>query len=364
MRSFYLLLFFVCLPWQSAHGAVDIALRGLDPVRLEDIYQQDGDPYIAVADAINAVGLSGHWDAIEHVFKIRTPRGWAEISPASDYLKLGDTYFPLQEKPRFIDGRLRVTDNFVLNQLAQMTGRPIYFNNLDPDLDNLPEKKESGLERFFSFLLQKKKPVAGPLLRAVAIDPGHGGLDTGVIAAAGLKEKQLNLELAEKLGKKLKMRLGVPIHLSRDGDYEVSLEQRLQTASREDVDIWLRFHAQAAFADDLSGVSLFVRPAEGQVLAGGERIDAPADESRQLAEALALKLRENQIRVNGIFSTSRLSLGRGNLPTVQLEVGYLSNPQDVRQLQQAEYQTRLVQALYLGIRTYAESSREKSDDNK
>lgn len=358
---FFIFLFCLFLPLHTAFAAVDIALRGKDPVRLEDVYQQNGIPYIAIEDALGAVGLSGHWNPIAHKFRIKTKYGWAEISPASGFMKIGGEYYPMKEKPRFIDGRLRVTDSFILNQLAQLTGRSIYFRNLDPNTDSSPAKESSGLDKFFAFLLNKKVSKSGPLIRAVAIDPGHGGLDTGVIASSGYKEKQLNLEIAEKLAKQLKMKLGIPIYLSRDGDYELTMEQRLQSASKDDVDIWLLLHAQASFSPATKGVSLFVRPdAIGQVTAE-KGVEKPLSDSMKLAYELARALRKKSIEVRGIYPSSRLSLGRGNLPTVQIEMGYLSNPEELQLLQSSKYQDQIVQALYAGIHRYAKKSKGKNN---
>lgn len=342
-------------------AAVDMALRGQDPVRLEDVYQQDGRSYVAIEEALDVAGLSGHWNSIDHVFRIRTPRGWAEISPASSFLKLGEDYYPLQDKPRFIDGRLRVSGNFVLNQLAMLAGQPIYFNNLDPQQDRRADDESDGLEKFFAFLLNRQTDDQDAPLRAVAIDPGHGGLDTGVIAASGFKEKTLTLELAEQLAKRLKMRLGIPIYLSRDGDYEASREQRLRNASREDVDLWLLVHAQAAFSPEIQGVSLFIRPEEAPPTVAEAPASIPRDSnSRRLAQTLAEALREADIAVQGIYPTARLSLGQGNLPTVQVEVGYLSHPRELELLRDQAYQDHLVQALFAGIDRYARMSQEQS----
>ncbi len=360
MRLFLLLLFcFLSSP--SAFAAVDIVLRGHEPVRIEDVYQQNGQPYVAIEDALSAVGLSGYWDSIRHVFRIKTPRGWAEISPASGYFELGDEFYPLKDKPRFIDGRLRVTEHFIINQLAQLTGRSIYLRNLDPDQDTAPPPKR-GLERFFAFLLNKKNPHQGPLIRAVAIDPGHGGLDAGVIAPSGYKEKELNLEIAEKLAKKIKMRLGIPVYLSRDADYELTPEQRRQAAAREDVDLWILVHAQSSFSAAINGVTLFVRPEEIDRAADRKEIaaDTPS-ESLLLAEQLVKQLRAADIVVRGIFPSSRLSLGRGNLPTVQIELGYLSHPPELERLRNSDYQNQLVQALYDGIRDFAQENKEQTD---
>ncbi len=353
------------LTCQTAIAAVDIALRGKDPVRLEDVYQQNGTPYIAIEDALAAVGLTGSWDSINHKYRIKSKYGWAEISPASSYLKLRGEFYPLKEKPRFIDGRLRVTDSFILNQLAQLTGRSIYFRNLDPDTDNMQVKETSTLDKLFAFLLNKKVNKGDALIRAVAIDPGHGGLDTGVIAPSGYKEKQLNLEVAEKLAKQLKMKLGIPVYLSRDGDYELTTEQRLQTAAKEGVDIWLLIHAQSAFSSDQHGVSLFIRPEEVKpVVTSTENSQESESDSLLLARNISLALREASIDVRGIFSSSRLSLGRGDLPTVQIELGFLNNPAELQSLQSREYQETLVKALYSGIATYAKQARKKKNESE
>ncbi|MDX2495126.1 MAG: N-acetylmuramoyl-L-alanine amidase [Desulfuromusa sp.] len=359
MRFFIILLCFF-LPLQSALAAVDIGLRGKKPVRLEDVYQQDGVPYIAIEDALDVVGLTGHWNSISHSFQIKSKRGRAEISPASGFMKISGEHYPMQDKPRFIDGRLRVTDSFILNQLAQLTGQSIYFRNLDPATNSAPAKQSNNLEKLFSFLLNKKTSKNGSLMNAVAIDPGHGGLDTGVIAPSGYKEKQLNLAVAEKLAKQLKMKLGIPIYLSRDGDYELTMEQRLQSASKEDVDAWILLHAQAAFSTELNGVTLFIRAEEMTKNVSEENVVKPVKRgSLLLANNLALALRESAIKVRGIYPSSRLSLGRGNLPTVQIELGFLSNPEELQKLQSVDYQNKIVQALYTGIRNYAKQSKEK-----
>lgn len=345
---------------QPLCAAVDIAPRGKDPVRLEDVYQQDSKPYVAIDDILPAVGLSGHWNSVRHVYRIRTRRGWAEISPASEFLKLSEQYYPLNDKPRFIDGRLRVTDAFILNQLPMLVGSPIYFRNLDPGTDNLADRDTNAFEQLFAFLLNKKVGRSGPLIRAVAIDPGHGGLDTGVIASNGFKEKQVNLQVANRLGRQLKMKLGIPIYQSRDGDYELTLEQRLKPASEENVDAWLLLHAQAAISPEPHGVCLFIRP-DASLITDADPETQPAAQpsaSLRLANALALSLRQAGIQVNGIYPSALLSLGRGELPTVQIELGYLSHPQELEKLQNDEYQDQLALALYQGVRHYAEESKE------
>ncbi len=360
-----LIPFMICLLlWcQPVFAAVDLGVRGKDPVRLEDVYHRDGIPFVAIDDVLPAVGLSGYWDDIKHIYRIRTSRGWAEISPASGYLKLGGVFYPIKDKPRFIDGRLRVTDSFVQNQLAQLAGRSIYFRNLDPQVNSQPQPDEGSIDRLFSFLLRRKPENNGPLIRAVAVDPGHGGLDTGVLGQSGVKEKQLNLEIARKIAKQIKMKLGIPVYLSRDGDYDLSMKQRLEAASRDDVDVWVLVHAEASFSPSVFGANLFIRPGQS---ADQTAEDAPQQpgHSLMLADEIALALRQRGVRVNGIYPSSRLSLGQGELPTVLLEVGYLSHSEERQQLQDAEYQNQISEAVYDGIRQYATLVKEQENETK
>ncbi len=325
---------------------IELAPKGKQPQRLTDVYLMHGLSYVALDDVLDAVSLRGHWNSVTHVYRIRTANGWAELSPGRQNLKIGNDFFPLKEKPRFIDGRLRVSENFIRNQLSMLINRPIYYRNLNPvTVQN--EGDDNTLDRLFSFLLRKKKIVAGPKLRGVAIDVGHGGLDTGVIAADGYKEKDATLALSARLSKILKMKLGIPVHLSRDDDYELTPEQRLEPVAHEDVDAWLLLHAQGSFTEAAEGVVLFVRSSADNLNEG------PLDASRQLAEELKAALEESDVPVVGIFTSPLVPLGQGGLPTVLLELGYLTNPVDLQRLRSSYGQQQLAQALYTGLKKFS-----------
>lgn len=327
---------------------VELAPKGKPPLLLTDVYQLQGLSYVAVDDMLDAVSLRGHWDSVKHVYRIRTARGWAELSPGRQNLKIGTNFYPLKEKPRFIDGRLRVSENFLLSQLSMLIDRPIYYRNLNP-----AEVEQGGddttLDRLFSFLLRKKHVSGSPRLRGVAIDAGHGGLDTGVIAPDGFKEKQATLSLASHLSKLLKMNLGIPIFFSRDDDYELTPEQRLEPVTHDEVDVWLLLHAQGSFSDEAKGVVLFVRNP------GDLSATKNLDDSRKLAEELSATLVEAGVPVVGIFSSPLVPLGQGTLPTVLLELGYLTNSEDLLRLRSPEGQKQLSQALYLGLKNFSQN---------
>ena len=152
------------------------------------------------------------------------------------------------------------------------------------------------------------------------------------------------------------MRLGTPVYLTRDGDYALSAEQRLAAAARPDVDALILLHAQGALTPEPRGVTLFVRAQEegeqGEVIRG-------EGGSMRLARHLAESLRTGGVEVVGIQRISSPLLGRGDLPTVLVELGFLSNPEDRLLLTDPSGQDGLAEALYAGLKNFAEQERKE-----
>lgn len=336
----------------TAQATVELALQGTEPVAIADVYLQEKVPFLALDDVLPALGLSGSWDSVAHIYRIETPRGPAIISPGSQYLRLGGRMIAIEHQPRFIDGRLRISEDFLLANLAPLLGHPIYYRNLNP-VTSESSSGESAIDRLFDFILQKKDEPDAPALRGVAIDPGHGGQDTGALGD-GVKEKSVTLETARNLEKQLKMHLGIPVFMTRDGDYAATAEQRHEAAAQPDADIFLLLHAQSSFSPAARGVMLYIRPQE-KAAADPATVDHG---SILLARSLAKALGDAGLPVRGIVRAPLLPLGRGNLPTVLIELGYLSNPDERRELTSAEGQVRLAQALFAGVRAFADSQKE------
>ena len=337
-----------------ARATVELARQGEPPQAINEVYLQDGVDFLALDDVLPAVGLSGSWDSVRHVYTIVTPAGKATLFPGGHYLNLGDRFIPLSRPARFIDGRLRIPEDFVTGPLAQLLGGNVYYRNLQPP--TATSEEQSPIDRLFAFLLQKKQSSQGPALRAVAIDPGHGGQDPGAIGD-GLKEKDLNLALAKDLEKEIKMQLGIPVYLTRDADYAPSPEQRLKAAEHPDVDALLQLHAQAALAPSPSGVMLFVRPVDER---DGQVLPASGAGSMRLARDLETALRQAGIPVAGVYAEPLLPLGRGDLPTVLVEAGYLSNPADRARLDDPAARQTLADALFAGLKAFSQEKVEKS----
>ena len=342
MRNICFALRFVSVFISQALASIEITLQGEPPVVIDEIYHRDGLVYIPIDDLLPAVGLDGVWDAVDHVYRIKSVRGTAIISPGSRFLRIGEQYIPLQEKPRFIDNRLRVTETFVLKHLNSLTSEQILYRNLDPNMQQTVND-DSALDRLFSFMLQKKKTSNTAVLRAVAIDPGHGGHDPGSIGLDGLKEKDITLTVAQHLQKIVKMNLGIPVYLSRDADYGLTLQEHLKPATEPEVDALLLLHAQVSLSSEASGIYLYIRNDEESKSDG---------ESLRLANALADALRNEGLMVQAVVEAPLLPLGRGNLPTVLIEMGYLSHPEESLLLSRDEGQVRLATGLFNGLEIF------------
>lgn len=343
VRTIFLLLLLLST-FSVAEGAVQLALEGRSPVTITEVYHRDGVAYLAVEEVLPVLGLSGSWDSVKHVYSIKTPRGRAQMSPGSQFLRLGSQLQPLATPPSFIDGRLRVDESFVAIHLPALLNLSVYYRNLDPSVEQLPTR--SSIDRLFSFLLRKQKPAGVKGLRAVAIDPAHGGADPGSMGPKGLKEKEVALAVAQGLQKRFKMRLGLPVYLSRDADYSMTAAQRFAAVNNPEVDALILLHAQASLSESARGAVLFIRPQEQQSANEG-------GDSMALAIQLSQALSRAGVQVAAIERAPLLPLGQGDLPTVLVELGYLSNPADRELLGQSAGQERLAEALYHGLKAFA-----------
>ena len=345
LQLFSLTLAFLALAL-PANAYVEVGRPGEMPLVIEDVYLREGTAFVSITDILTALELEGEWDSVAHVYSIRTPHGWAVISPGSQFLKLGDNFIPVAHRPRFIDGKLRISEAFLLRQLAPLLTEPIYYRNHNP-----PEttQGEDPLDRLFAFLLRKKEPVADGSKWVVSIDPGHGGEDSGALGLNGSKEKVVTLAVSQRLEKLLKMHQDAPVVLTRDGDYALDMERRLEVVAEGQADVMLSLHAQSFFSAETSGVNLYVQPQTERDVPDGVVVE---NSSLQLAEILQKKLKKSGFAVHGIKELPVYPLGRGDLPRVMVEMGSLTNANDLTMLEDPLRQQDFARALFDGLQAF------------
>lgn len=218
-------------------------------------------------------------------------------------------------------------------------------------------------------------PAFGPAAAAIhtiAVDAGHGGDDDGVRGAGGTKEKDLTLAVARRLKAAIESRLGIRVLLTRDEDRSVAVDERTSLANNNKADLFISLHANASLRKGVTGATIFSavfpRDAEEQARAsvaperlptfGGGLRDielVPWDlaQFRHLDQSSAFAgILEEQLH-NRVPLSPRARdaaplrvLESANMPAVLIEMGFLSNPDQEKQLAGAEFQAALVQALY------------------
>lgn len=338
-----------------AAAAIEIRRPDSSPAIIQDVYQRDGVAFVAIDEVLGILGHPGQWDNVAHLYRFDTPKGPAVISPGSSYLRVGDRAVELAHRPRFIDGKLRVSEPSLAEQFLPLFDAAVQLSNLNPVA---PPPPESPLDQLFSLLLQQRPRAAAASEWVVAIDPGHGGQDAGAIGRDGAAEQAINLAVAQQLQKLLKMRRGAPVIMTRDADYALSTMQRLEAVTRGEADVLLSLHAQAGFSPAAQGVMLFISPEAAAATppaadpGGAPPVRPAVDASRQLAEALRAALVAAGYRVAPVQERSLLPLGQGNLPRVLVEMGYLTNVHDLARLRDPAQQLTLAQALYNGLETF------------
>jgi N-acetylmuramoyl-L-alanine amidase len=195
----------------------------------------------------------------------------------------------------------------------------------------------------------------------VMLDPGHGGEDDGASCAAPeVKEKDLALALALRIGASL-TNAGFAVSYTRTNDTELALDERSRLARKARADLFVSVHANFASNAEASGVETYVLPltgfpgtAEGSGVRGRQIGNRNDFQNALLGYSLHRGLAgASQAPDRGLKRQSFYVLRETCCPAVLLEVGFLSNPADVRRLLSDEWQASCTTAVAGGVLAYA-----------
>jgi N-acetylmuramoyl-L-alanine amidase/putative methionine-R-sulfoxide reductase with GAF domain len=221
-----------------------------------------------------------------------------------------------------------------------------------------------------------------PKMRIV-VDAGHGGWDLGTVGRRGLLEKDLVLEIAQRLGKLLESRLGADVILTRNDDNYIPLDERAGVANQSQADLFVSVHANYSDLPSARGVetyytNFFTAPNAKDLETrsggnGGQNPVAatlsPADlhekieQSRRLAASVqrslygTLSVQNPGLRDRGVKEASYVVLTETAMPGILAEVSFVSSPTDEQKLRSDGYREEIAEALYKGIAHYAANSR-------
>ena len=202
----------------------------------------------------------------------------------------------------------------------------------------------------------------------VIVDPGHGGPDDrGCAGSTGILEKDIVLALAKQLQWTSKQH-GIQLHLTRETDTKKTHFERVQVAKHNRGQLFLSLHCNASFSPYQKGIRIYVNNPKGQLrfpnttksALTGQRLKilAQADylkQSKDFAYALQTELNFLTETPIQIIDLPLIPLSDAYMPAVVLELGYLSNVEDLEKLSNAEYTASVTQAITRALQRYISS---------
>ena len=240
-------------------------------------------------------------------------------------------------------------------------------------------------------LAQKENlPVTSPSkkktdrLIIVALDPGHGGEDPGAIGPGGTREKDVVLQIALRLRDRINQQTNMRAFLTRDADFFVPLQVRVQKARSVKADLFISVHADAFLTAAPAGASVFALSEKGASssaarwlankensadLVGGVNATSKDSQVRQalfdMSTTAQIKdsMKLGSVMLGQIGSVGKLHKGRveqasfavlkaPDIPSVLVETAFISNPAEEVRLRDVSYQIELANALMRGISLY------------
>jgi N-acetylmuramoyl-L-alanine amidase len=224
--------------------------------------------------------------------------------------------------------------------------------------------------------------VLGLKLNRVVLDPGHGGYDHGTTGRSVI-EKELVLDVANRLGKLIEDRLGAEVVFTRTADTFVHLEDRTRIANEQRADLFLSIHANSSPYKTVSGTETYYlsftnsrddMEVAARENAGSQRsihelsdllrkiaLQEKAEESREFAarvqaSAYELAVQSNgKIRNRGVKKAPFVVLIGAKMPSILTEIGFVSNAREESLLKRDDHRQKIAEALYKGIYQYAET---------
>ncbi len=318
----------------------------------KETFSLQGIDYVPIINLCRSEGVDWEWDSLAKVVTLSSADKEIKLLVGSSSILVDTEAKQIRHPVKLYQGIVVIPASFV----PQMR----YLLKIPP-----MEKESVGVHK----------------LRKIVIDPGHGGSDPGAIGKSGLREKDVVLGIAKRLKAALEKE-SIEVILTRDSDEFISLWKRAQIANSQNVDLFISVHANASRSRSLQGFEVYylsektddyaraLVAAENAAFAfEGEVIDSPStdlkatlwdmlfsenrDESIELAKEICrAAVRKAGVKTKRIKGAPFYVLKRTQMPSILIEVGYLSNPTEEARLGNSFYRQRLVEAIASGVLEY------------
>ena len=232
-------------------------------------------------------------------------------------------------------------------------------------------------------------PAANPSRkRIIVIDAGHGGVDPGAIGVSGTYEKNITLSMAKELKELLDKNSKSKVYLTRSRDIFIPLRERVNISRSHRPDLFISVHADSAKNSKATGLSVYTlseaasdkeaaalaeKENKADIVAGVNFVDyskdvndillnlAQRDTNNSSSEFASILSSEMAKIVKTVSNTHRFAgfavLKAPDVPSVLLELGYLSNPAEEKRLKQKSYRADLAKAALRAIDKYFQNAK-------
>ncbi len=226
----------------------------------------------------------------------------------------------------------------------------------------------------------------------IVIDAGHGGEDPGSVGPSGSYEKNITLGIAKRLESLINKEKGMKAVMTRTGDYYISPNKRPQLARKHKADMFVSIHADAFTTPHPRGASVWVLSMKrantelgrwmerterhSELLGGAAEIIQDTANERYLAQALLDMSMDHSLTTSYDASRDMIKhlskvtklhkktpqaaslavLTSPDIPSILVETGFISNPQEEKNLNWSQYRQRLAQSVFNGLRQHFTSS--------
>ena len=225
----------------------------------------------------------------------------------------------------------------------------------------------------------------------IALDAGHGGDDPGAIGPKRIQEKRVVLQIAQRVKKNLDAIKGFEATLIRTGDYYVGHRKRTELARSKRADLFISIHADAFKQASVKGASVYTLSDRGATsetakwlaerenrsdLLGGVgdvsltdrdpvlahvlldlSMDANRSQSIEAGAAVLANLgRVTRLHKQRVEQAAFVVLKSPDMPSILVETGFISNPDEARRLSQAEHQDKIARAISKGVEQFMRSN--------
>ena len=244
------------------------------------------------------------------------------------------------------------------------------------DVTGSTERKHAASAMALPLRSDSKRPFV------VMIDPGHGGIDSGAESLSGIKEKDLTLAFAKELRDRLAKEKNIKALMTRDDDRFLRLSERVRLARQHDADLFISIHADTINQGDIRGATVYTisdkasdfvaramaeRENKSDSIGGAtpeaqpEVADILLDLTRRETHTFSLSFAEKVIgalqgEVNLINNPHRFAgfqvLRAPDVPSVLIEIGYLSNAEDEKLISNPEWRRKLADRIAVAIRAF------------